>query len=60
MQRLCARQIWGRLTGIAGVSPAACAVGQRQPETRPLFGMHPSVPARFCTLRPSIYTNGSE
>ena len=31
----------GRLTGIAGVSPAACAVGQKQPETRPHFESHP-------------------
>ena len=33
------RKRWRRLS--ANVSPAACAVGQRQPETRPLFESHP-------------------
>ena len=51
-----ASQIWGRLTGIAGVSPAACAVGQRQPETRPHFESHPTLQTRFVKRVPVGYT----
>ena len=42
-----------RLTGIAGVSPAACAVGQRQPETRPHFESHPRNRSRLRVRRKS-------
>ena len=55
------RQIRGRLTGIAGVSPAACAVGQRQSETRPHFELHPSKMARVTIMvSPDLWTTKRE